>query len=218
VNAVPSGSCGNGLFPFAETGYLAQHTDAPERRMAHLDLSERTGLPDALRVLLAELPREDWPRHSNFGGMVEFWLQRHLMFREVLEKIEAETQARLDRGIDGRIYAQHLSRYGGFFLNQLHGHHQIEDTHYFPQLIRLDQRLEQGFDLLEADHGAMDGLLSQFADGANAILQAADDADARRATGAFHDRLVSFKALLDRHLVDEEEIIVPVILKTGFDG
>ncbi len=186
--------------------------------MSQLDLTRRAGLPDALRVLLAEFPRDGWAEHANFGGMVEFWLQRHLMFRDVLGRIEADTEALLDRGIDAKAYAPRLSRYGGFFLNQLNGHHQIEDTHYFPQLVRLDQRLERGFDLLEADHGAMDGLLARFAEGANAVLQAGDEAAARETAAAFHTRLTGFKALLDRHLIDEEEIIVPVILKSGFDG
>jgi iron-sulfur cluster repair protein YtfE (RIC family) len=186
--------------------------------MTKTDLTQRQGLPDALRVLLAEFPRDGWQDHANFAGMVQFWLQRHLMFREVLGKIEAETQALLDRRIDAQAYAPRLSRYGGFFLNELHAHHQIEDAHYFPSLTRLDRRLEHGFDMLETDHQAMDGLLNTFAGGANAVLQAKADADAYQAAGTFLTQLERFKTLLDRHLTDEEEIIVPVILKTGFQG
>ena len=182
-----------------------------------LTLAQRKRLPEALRVLLDEIPRNAWPTHNNFGGMVEFWLQRHLMFRELLERLETETQDSLDNKIDAQGYGARLSRLGGFFLQQLHGHHQIEDTHYFPQLTKLDTRLVRGFDILDADHHALDGLLNDFATGANAVLQAPEKT-ARDATGAFGAQLVTFKGFLNRHLLDEEDLIVPVILKTGFDG
>ena len=179
-------------------------------------LETRTGLPDALRVLVEEIPRETWEAHPNFGGMVQFWLERHLMFRRLLDTLETDLQAVTNKDMSGPHYAQRLSRFGGMLLNQLHGHHQIEDMHYFPQLVRLDARIEQGFDLLEADHGAMDGLLNGMAEAANAVLQAGPEA--HREIGAFEQTLSGFGKMLDRHLIDEEEIIVPVILKTGFDG
>ena len=179
-----------------------------------LTLGVRTGLPDALRVLVEELPRESWEAHPEFGGMVQFWLDRHLMFRRLLAALEEDVQAVLDRKMAFESYAPRLSRFGGMLLNQLHGHHQIEDMHYFPQLVQLDARVARGFDLLEADHGAMDGLLNGLAEGANAVLGA--KADGRDRAGEFAGTLEGFHGLLDRHLVDEEEIIVPVILNSGF--
>lgn len=177
----------------------------------NLKLINRAGLPDALRILVQDIPRESWQAHPNFGGMVEFWLQRHLMFREILQRMERDVQAHMDGHIAFDAYAPRLSRYGGMLLNELHGHHQIEDQQYFPRLVRLDARIEAGFDLLEADHEAMDGLLHDMAGAANAVLQGGEP-------GKFCEKLDEFGALLNRHLVDEEEIIVPVILKSGFAG
>lgn len=181
-----------------------------------LNLTDRAGLPDALRVLLAAHPRETWEGHGNFGEMVRFWLDRHLMFREVMDRLAEDAEALLDRKIDPAAYAPRLSRFGGFLLQQLHTHHQVEDTHYFPRLVTLDARLERGFEMLEADHHAIDGLLTRFADSANAVLRA--EGDIRDATAAFHREHQAFQTLLDRHLTDEEELVVPVILETGFDG
>ena len=176
-----------------------------------LSLSNRSGLPDALRVLVEEIPREAWQAHRRFGGMVEFWLDRHLMFRRLLGALEADVQAFADGKLFFETYAPRLSRYGGMLLNELHGHHQIEDQHYFPHLARIDARIERGFDLLEADHQEMDALLHGMAGAANAVLEGG-------APGAFADHLAGFGRLLNRHLEDEEEIIVPVILKSGFGG
>jgi len=182
------------------------------------NLHTRDGLPDALRVLVKELPREAWEAHPEFGGMVQFWLERHLMFRQLLDRLERETQSVLSKTLAPDIYAQRLSKLGGFFLQQLHGHHHIEDTHYFPQLVTLDARIEAGFTILDADHHALDALLSSFADGANAVLRAAQPTPQRDASGALEMQISNFQTFLNRHLTDEEELIVPVILKTGFDG
>ena len=50
-----------------------------------LSLETRTGLPDAPRVLAEQYPRTDWEAHENFGEMIQFWIQRHLMFRQLTD-------------------------------------------------------------------------------------------------------------------------------------
>jgi len=57
-----------------------------------MSLRSREGLPDALRLLVDEIPRPTWEAHPNFGGMVQFWLQRHMMFRRLLDVLEADLQ------------------------------------------------------------------------------------------------------------------------------
>ena len=176
-----------------------------------LALTKRPGLPDALRVLADVYPRADWTAHPNFGEMIRFWMDRHAMFRQLTDVMRDDLQSLVDGKSDFATYAPRLSHFGGTLLNQLHGHHQIEDHHYFPQLIQLDPRLERGFDLLETDHAAMDGLLHEMAEGANGVLQGGQPAP-------FLDTLEGFTTLLERHLTDEEEIVVPVVLETGFRG
>ena len=57
----------------------------------------------------------------------------------------------------------------------------------------------------------MDGLLHGMADAANAVLKGGS-------VGAFSERLADFNSLLERHLTDEEDIVVPVVLHSGFNG
>ena len=174
-----------------------------------LALEARTGLPDALRVLYEAYPREVWETHPNFGGLVTFWLDRHMMFRKLCAILTEEAEARIDGTLDARRHAGNLSRYGGMLVQQLHGHHQIEDHHYFPALSGLEPELVKGFTLLDSDHHAMDGLLDRFSRAANGVLREQVE------TGLFRDELLSFAGLLERHLVDEEDLIVPVLLKYG---
>ncbi|MBS1303093.1 hemerythrin domain-containing protein [Loktanella sp. SALINAS62] len=186
--------------------------------MTDLSLESRDGLPDALRVLLDSYPREGWTRDPGFNGLISFWLDRHMMFRRLMAEMQSGTERLLDRKDDPQGFARQLSRYGGMFVNGLHEHHMIEDSHYFPRLQLKDDRIARGFEILDADHHALDGHLNAFAEGANATLRQIDDRDRlQNEAGAFRDRLNEMARLLNRHLVDEEELIVPVILKFGSD-
>lgn len=175
-------------------------------------LGERDGLPEALRLLADELPRSSWSEHPRFRGLAEFWLHKHLSFRHLSTQVITDLQAGLDGQMDPRQVARRVYRSAGMLIGGLHDHHGIEDHHYFPEMQRLEPRMERGFVLLDADHHALDPWLARLADEANAVLQGAEDRDA---VGRFLTSLEAFGPLLARHLEDEEDLVVPVILSTG---
>lgn len=183
-----------------------------------LTLETRDGLPDALRVLLQEHPREAWEADPNFHGLVSFWLDRHMMFRKLATLMQDETRALLEGNAPAERFARATGHYGGMFVNQLHGHHQIGDHHYFPLLAQKDARIIKGFDLLDSDHHALDGHLNRFVEQANAAIRGAAGDDPRKAAEAFLSATEAMDRLLRRHLDDEEDLIVPVILKYGTAG
>ncbi len=184
-----------------------------------LALTARSGLPDALGVLLADFPREAWEANANFGGLVRFWLDRHLMFRRISELLAGDAREFLDGRMDVRDFAVRLSRQGTHLVSDLHGHHMIEDTHYFPVLARAEPRIARGFEILDSDHHDLDTLLVGFTDGANAVLGALGQADRlRTAAGGHLAGLDRFGRFLERHLTDEEDLVVPVILRHGEGG
>lgn len=181
-----------------------------------IDLDHRTGLPEALRVLLEQYPRDLWQAHHNFDGLTRFWLERHLMFRRLLAQLQDENRAFLDDRTEARQHGGRVQRLAGFLIDQLHGHHQIEDLHYFPELAAAETRLQRGFEILDADHHALDAHLHDLANETNRLLRAiAEGQGARDAAGAMDDRLGRFAGFLDRHLTDEEDLVVPVILHHG---
>lgn len=181
-----------------------------------LDLETRTGLPDHLRVLAELYPRETWQGHPNFSGLTAFWLERHLMFRQLMARLIEGSDRRLDAG-DPR-FGSEMRHVTGLFLNQLHGHHMIEDQHYFPQFIPLDARLERGFEMLDRDHHALDGHIHALAERSNEVLRLiAAGEDDKPAVDVLAATQRDFSRFLHRHLEDEEEIIVPVILEYGAD-
>ena len=187
--------------------------------MSTIDLGKREKLPDALRVLLEEYPRDAWDANPNFSDLIRFWLERHLMFRRLLAAMKSDLEQTLDGEMEQDTYAARLSRYGSHFLNDLHAHHRIEDMHYFPHLKGLDTRLSRGFDILDNDHHAIDGHLNDFAGAANDVIQgvasAAGDEDR---VAAMAPVLVKTDLFLNRHLIDEEELVVPELLKFAPPG
>lgn len=182
---------------------------APMEAFVTLYLEHRKKLPDALRVLLEQYPRDTWQDHKNFTEMVTFWLSRHLMFRQLVATLQSDAEAVLDQRADPNFLGKRVSKLGSTLLNELHTHHMVEDHHYFPQLNRLEPRLIRGFSILDADHHDLDKLLERYATAANGVIQGNVE------VGQYRDHVVSFTTFLDRHLVDEEELIVPVILKHG---
>lgn len=175
-----------------------------------ITLAARQGLPAELLALLDEYPRAGWPAHPGFHGLVSFWLDRHMGFRSLTDCIRHETEALVDGKTDLATFPQCLVPLGRRLVDELIGHHQIEDDAYFPELAALEPRLTKGFDILDADHHELDTLLDSFVAGANAVLQSPD---MRNAAAAFHDSLTPFTTMLHRHLTDEEDLILPVILK-----
>jgi hemerythrin-like domain-containing protein len=182
-----------------------------------LELVSRSGWPAELRVLLDKYPREIWTGHANLGEMAQFWLDRHQGFRDLGKALGAATndfrEGKLAPEAFRRFFAPRLQ----LFLESLQGHHQIEDLHYFPVFRAAETRLVRGFDVLEGDHEAIHVEILRVVDSANALLRTMEgDADARQAATDTHaetgDRLL--KSLL-RHLDDEEDLIVPVILDQG---
>jgi iron-sulfur cluster repair protein YtfE (RIC family) len=186
-----------------------------------VDLDTRSGLPEDLRDLLARYPRETWEGHANLGTTARFWLQRHDMFRELggalRDGLSQHREGTVELDPFRRWFAPRLQ----FFLAQLDDHHRIEDHHYFPVFQRAERRLAHGFELLEADHEVIHHDLLQTAETANRFLATEVAAgprpsdEARRAADGYAEASERLLTRLIRHLADEEDLIIPLILDRG---
>jgi hypothetical protein len=182
-----------------------------------LTLDAREAWPPELRPLLEKYPREVWQGHANLGETARFWLERHQGFRELGASLRHATsefrEDRLAADEFRRFFVPRLQ----FFLQSLEGHHQIEDLHYFPVFRAAEPRLVTGFDVLENDHEAIHADILRVVDAANALLgKIESDSDTRRrATELYAGESEHLLKSLARHLDDEEDLIVPVILDQG---
>ncbi|WP_186386949.1 hemerythrin domain-containing protein [Stappia sp. TSB10P1A] len=182
------------------------------------DLDRRQGLNEELLYLLRRHPREGWDDNAGLGDLARFWLSRHDAFRQ----LGGALSDALTRFREGEVEAM---QFGGYFaprlqhfLSELHHHHMIEDQHYFPVFAAAETRLKRGFDILENDHELIHeriGRVIASANGLLGLLEGGDSDRIRRAADTYaadSDLLVT--GLL-RHLDDEEDLIVPLMIERG---
>jgi hypothetical protein len=180
-------------------------------------LATRKGLPEDLRFLLGRYPREAWSGHANLGEMARFWLARHAMFRELGSGLQDATKQFREGVVQPREFQAWFAPRLQFFLSQLHTHHHVEDRHYFPIFRTAEERLAPGFDVLESDHEVLHQTIMKSVESANEFLRSMQAAeDARRFAGdRYADVSDELLRHLLRHLEDEEDLIVPLILDRG---
>jgi iron-sulfur cluster repair protein YtfE (RIC family) len=182
-----------------------------------LRLGDRAGLPDELAFLRGDYPRGGWRAHANFGQLADFWLHIHATLRNEGSEVLRVVEAFRTREIDGPAFQRaFVPRLNGF-LQHLDQHHRIEDQAYFPKFRQLDARLVVGFDLLEADHALIHERLVQTVEQARGLLNAlATGTEAQsRAAESFSGEVEELVRLLEQHLADEEDLVIPAMLKHG---
>lgn len=187
---------------------------------ADIHLHSRAGLPPDLRWLAERYPREVWQGHDNIAGMAGFWLQRHDMFRDMGRALTTGIADYREGRRDALDFARWFTPRLNSFLGNLDGHHTIEDQHYFPVFAAAENRLKRGFDILDADHHLIHDGLERNAETANAFLRTLQENEDKRrfAADAYADANEKLVAMLTRHLEDEEDLIIPLILDRGERG
>lgn len=185
---------------------------------ADLRLPTRGGLPDDIAYLRAAYPRAQWRGLANYGELADFWLRVHDSLRSQGHQLKQATDAfgegRWPAGADfPSVFVPLFNQ----FLGHLNGHHQIEDSAYFPKFRALDPRMGAGFAILEADHRLIHEQIVASVGAARTLLQAlAQGGDAqRRAVDAYSGATDRLLDLLGRHLADEEEMVIPAMLEHG---
>lgn len=182
-----------------------------------LDLESRDGWPAELRILLDRFPREVWPDHVNLGEMARFWLEIHDGFRDLGGALQAKTLEFREGLVAPSAYKAWFAPRLRMLLTHLNGHHQIEDFQFFPLFGAAEPRLLRGFDVLESDHHIIHATMDEVVRSANLFLQA-DDGDRdrlRSAADAYAETGDRLLRQLIRHLDDEEDLVVPLILDRG---
>jgi hypothetical protein len=178
-----------------------------------LSADSKTSWPGELLFLLERHPRATWPTARSTTAA--FWLDVH-------DRLRRDCAGLRDAG-DDYLHARHTPvqltaiatpRLRGL-IAAMQGHHQIEDHEYFPAFRRTEPRLARGFDLLEAEHGALlrdvETALAALAE-LRAATQLPDAELAARRYVAAADALCE---RLMRHLGDEEDLVVPLLLARG---
>ena len=90
-----------------------------------------------------------------------------------------------------------------------HHHHRIENHNYFPAFRRVLPQIGKGIDLLEKDHKDLEESLHRT----HALISNLDGTLIKKSyLTDLQTATTTLERMISRHLIDEEEIIVPVFL------
>jgi len=179
----------------------------------------RGGLPEELLELLRKYPRDQWPNDAGLHGLAEGWLQRHDFFRALSVRIGDMTTDLRENRTSPTTFLPLFQRRMGLLLGELDTHHRVEDGHYFPSFAAAAPKLQRGFDILDNDHGIIHGAIFDLGAASRELIAALSgevlgrDGDALRAAERLAGKIVGFDRTLLRHLEDEEDLIIPLILE-----
>lgn len=160
-------------------------------------------LCDALLVR----PSEPSARHDD---LVDRWLQVHARFREIAASFLRSTRGWRRGTLSARAFHETVSPRLGWFIEVLEMHQRAESTVAFPMLARLDPARAERFEKLNDDHDRIQDEAARVKE----CLAVMTRTKAELSLAA--DRLASaIEALVKvfvKHLWDEEEVIVPILL------
>lgn len=182
--------------------------DSPEHHLA-----KRRGLTAELRRMLFDTPKEEWGSHSNYWRGAEMWQSIHRsllhesgLFVTGLEKLLDLPQGEMETG----LLLNNVRHLGGHLIGHAHVHHHIEDDHYFPRFKEVFPQLARPIDLLDCDHRVLEETLDAVEQHVRTLQ--AETADRDRLGAALEDAR-ALDRILSRHLEDEEDIVIPALLK-----
>jgi iron-sulfur cluster repair protein YtfE (RIC family) len=188
--------------------------------MIHHSIHTRDGWPSDTATLLADYPREAWPAHPHFAQSIRNWMGAHAGFRHYGRIVTDTTEHFIDRTVDPETYAERLAQVGGRLVGNLHGHHTWEDRSFFPEIREAEYRFDHGLETLEADHDVLDRTIETLTRQANRVIKLIqlDEGAARGEAASLHDSASQLEGFLSRHLTDEEDLIVPILLHHKMRG
>jgi Hemerythrin HHE cation binding domain len=173
----------------------------------------RQRLSDNLRQLLLAIPKEEWQGHPNYWRGADFWQGVHRAilsesgtFAAGLRQLSELPKDELERG----LLLNEIRYLGRHLLGHAHAHHHVEDDQYFPRFKRAYPRLARPIDLLDGDHRALEENLAAVEGHLRALNNEMADRDA---IGRALDDARALDRLLNRHIADEEDIVIPVLLQ-----
>nr|WP_289055243.1 hemerythrin domain-containing protein [uncultured Psychrobacter sp.] len=158
--------------------------------------------------LYNKLPPDQW-FGADYAYKTSGWLKVHTNIRKRQRILTQISEGYQSGEYDWAKYRSQMLKRINMHILKLHQHHGVEDEGFFPEFIRMYPQLQAGFEILGCDHVRLDALLDK--------LQLQNDTLARTEVEdkvlavQLHQTLVDVTDLLQQHLTDEEDLVIPIL-------
>ena len=158
--------------------------------------------------LYNKLPPDQWFA-ADYAYKTSGWLKVHTNIRKRQRILTQISEAYIDGEFDWAEYRSQILKRINMHVLKLHQHHGVEDEGFFPEFVSMYPKLAPAFEILGHDHEYLNKLLDTL-QVQNDQLARSEDEDKALAE-ALHKTLEAVTDLLQQHLTDEEDLVIPIL-------
>ena len=170
-------------------------------------------LDSDLLYLHEQMPPSKWYALPSFGSAAS-WLGMHHSLRRGQGELDYLNREFLNQRLEWDEYRNRVLKASELHYGHLHGHHRVEDAHYFPKFRQYEPKLARGFDVLDNDHQHIEQQLHQI-ETLLATLKQAETTPNHALAEQLAQAIETGGEWLYRHLTDEEDLVIPILALRG---
>lgn len=158
--------------------------------------------------LYNKLPPDQW-FGADYAYKTSGWLKVHTNIRKRQRILMQISDAYISGEFDWSEYRSQILKRINMHVLKLHQHHGVEDEGFFPEFVSMYPKLAPAFEILGHDHEYLNELLDKLQIQNDQLARS--EVEDKALAEELHKTLVAVTALLQQHLTDEEDLVIPIL-------
>ncbi|WP_025644894.1 MULTISPECIES: hemerythrin domain-containing protein [unclassified Psychrobacter] len=158
--------------------------------------------------LYNKLPPDQW-FGADYAYKTSGWLKVHTNIRKRQRILVQISEAYISGEFDWSEYRSQILKRINMHVLKLHQHHGVEDEGFFPEFVSMYPKLAPAFEILGHDHEYLNELLDKLQIQNDQLARS--EIEDKALAEELHKTLVKVTALLQQHLTDEEDLVIPIL-------
>ncbi len=158
--------------------------------------------------LYNKLPPDQW-FGADYAYKTSGWLKVHTNIRKRQRILTQISDAYISGEFDWSEYRSQILKRINMHVLKLHQHHEVEDEGFFPEFVSMYPKLAPAFEILGHDHEYLNELLDKLQIQNDQLARS--EIEDKALAEELHKTLVAVTDLLQQHLTDEEDLVIPIL-------
>ncbi|MCG3882084.1 hemerythrin domain-containing protein [Psychrobacter sp. Ps3] len=158
--------------------------------------------------LYNKLPPDQW-FGADYAYKTSGWLKVHTNIRKRQRILMQISDAYISGEFDWSEYRSQILKRINMHVLKLHQHHEVEDEGFFPEFVSMYPKLAPAFEILGHDHEYLNELLDKLQIQNDQLARS--EIEDKALAEELHKTLVAVTDLLQQHLTDEEDLVIPIL-------